>query len=150
MNHQIIKKSKGFNKLMKPNIRLQRAKMGSIGLILLILTGLSGCGSPGATKIDDDTFYQMEADVTAVANSPVADAAPLEIKGIQEKLQMAKKAKADRDRRIEAQLTEQIYADIKLAKLRAELKQKNNDLLDLRDQVSSAQVYLMELKERLQ
>lgn len=125
-------------------------KMGSMGLILLVLTGLTGCGSPGATKIDDDSFYQMETDVAAVANSPVADAAPLEIKGIQEKLQMAKKAKADRDRRTEAQLTEQIYADIKLAKKRAELKQKNNELLELRDQVSSAQVYLMELKERLQ
>ncbi|WP_223788919.1 hypothetical protein [Marinicella meishanensis] len=135
---------------MKPNIRLQTTKTGSLALILLILTGLSGCGSPGATKIDDDTFYQLEADVAAVANSAVADAAPLEIKGIQEKLQLAKKAKADRDRRTEAQLTEQIYADIQLAKKRAELKQKNNDLLDLRDQVSSAQVYLMELKERLQ
>ncbi|WP_133566526.1 hypothetical protein [Marinicella litoralis] len=83
-------------------------------------------------------------------SSPVADAAPLEIKFIQEKLQLAKKAKADRKKKLEAQYTEQIYADIEIAKLRAELNQLNDVLLNKRDQVSSAQVYLSELLERMQ
>ncbi len=149
MKHQIINKSKALNKLMKPFISLEMKKKAQFTLILAVLTVLSGCGSPGATKIDDNTFYQLEADVQSVVNSSVADAAPLEIKGIQQKLQMAKKAKADRDRRLESHYTEQIYADIKVAKLRAELNMKNNTLLDKRDQVSSAQVYLLELEERL-
>ncbi|MCX7553539.1 hypothetical protein OS175_06580 [Marinicella sp. S1101] len=114
------------------------------------MTLLSGCGSPGGTKIDDDSFFKLESDVAAVVNSPVADAAPLEIKFIKEKLQLAKKAKADRKRKLEAQYTAQIYADIEVAKLRATLNRKNNELLDKRDQVSAAQVYLLELQERLQ
>ncbi len=118
-------------------------------LYLAILTVLSGCGSTGGTKIDDNTYYQLEEDVAAVINSPVSNAAPLEIKFIKEKLQLAKQAKAERKRKLEAQYTAQIYADIEIAKLRAELNRKNNELLDKRDQVSAAQVYLMELQERL-
>ena len=150
MKLQIINKSRALNKLIKPFISLKSRKKQHSILLLAFLTLLSGCGSPGGTKIDDNTFYQLEADVAAVASSDVANAAPLEIKFIKEKLQLAKKAKADRDRRLEARLTEQIYADIELARLRAQLNQQNNELLDKRDQVSSAQVYLLELKEQLQ
>ncbi len=143
-------KSKGLNKLMKPIINLQMKKIHHYLMVLTFLTVLSGCGSPGGTKIDDNTFYQLEQDVQQILNSSIADAAPLEMKFIREKLQLAKKAKADRDRRSEAQYTTQIYADIEVAKLRAELNNKNNELLDRRDQLSAAQVYLAELKERLQ
>lgn len=143
-------KSKGLNKLMKPIINLQAKKIHHFLLVCAFLTTLSGCGSPGGTKIDDNTFYQLEQDVQQVLNSAVADAAPLEMKFIREKLQLAKKAKAERDRRSESQYTQQIYADIEIAKLRAELNQKNNELLDRRDQLSAAQVYLAELQERLQ
>lgn len=149
MKHQIINKSKAFNKLMKPFINPESRNIHLLLVILTFLTLLTACGSPGSTKIDDDTFYQLEQDVADLVNSNVADAAPLEIKFIQEKLVMTKKAKADRDRRLEAQYTEQIYADIQIAKLRAELNKKNDELLNKRDQVSSAQVYLLELKERL-
>ncbi len=150
MKKQIINKSRAFNKLIKPFRSLYAVKTQLIVLILAFLTVLSGCGSPGATKIDDNTFYQLEADVAALINSPMADAAPLEIKFIQQKLQLAKQAKAERKRGLEAQYTEQIYADIEIVKLRAELNQKNNQLLNKRDQVSAAQVYLLELQERLQ
>lgn len=150
MKKQIINKSTAFNKLIKPFIKPDAIKTRFLMVNLAFLTLLSACGSPGGTKIDDDTYYQLENDVSAVVNSPVADAAPLEIKFIKEKLQLAKKAKADRNRKLEAQFTEQIYADINTAILRAELNQKNNLLLDKRDQVSAAQVYLHELQERLQ
>lgn len=149
MKKQIISKSKAFNKLMKAFMTLDATKKQVLLLNLAFLTVLSGCGSPGATKIGDNSFQQLQQDVDAVVNSSVADAAPLEIKFIREKLQLAKKAKADRDRKLEAQYTEQIYADIEIAKLRAELNQKNNQLLNKRDQVSAAQVYLLELQERL-
>jgi uncharacterized small protein (DUF1192 family) len=102
------------------------------------------------TKIDEDSYYQLEQDVTAILNSPVADAAPLEMKFIKDKLQLAKKAKADKKRSLEAQITEQIYADIKIANMRTELNRLNNELLNKRDQVSAAQLYLAELQERLQ
>lgn len=150
MNTQIINKSKALNKLIKVFISQNKVKTHLIVLNLSVLTILTGCGSPGATKIDDNTYYQLESDVAALRNSPIADAAPLELKFIQEKLLLAKKAKADRKRGLEAQYTEQIYADIEIAKLRAELNQKNNELLNKRDQVSAAQVYYMELQERLQ
>ncbi len=150
MKKQIISKSKAFNKLIKAFIGSNQLKTTLIVMNLAFLTVLSGCGSPGATKIDDNTYYQLESDVAAIINSKVADAAPLEIKFIKEKLRLAKQAKAEKKRSLEAQYTEQIYADIATAKLRAELNQKNNQLLDKRDQVSAAQVYLMELKERLQ
>jgi outer membrane murein-binding lipoprotein Lpp len=117
---------------------------------MLSLTILGGCGSTGSLQVDDNTYYQLEADVQNVLASPVADAAPLEMKFIREKLVAAKEAKANRKRKLEAQLTEQIYADIKIARMRAELNQLNNELLDKRDQVSAAQLYLAELKERLQ
>lgn len=150
MKLQIINKSKAFNKLVMPFKSSYSVKTQLMVLILAFLTVLSGCGSPGATKIDDNTYYQMEADVTALINSSMADAAPLEIKFIQQKLQLAKQAKAERKRSLEAQYTEQIYADIEIVKLRAELNQKNNELLNKRDQVSAAQVYLLELQGRLQ
>ncbi len=150
MKKQIINKSKAFNKLVKVFISPNRVKIHVIALNLAFLTILSGCGSPGATKIDDNTYGQLESDVAALINSSVADAAPLEIKFIQEKLQLVQQAKADRKRGLEAQYTEQIYADIQIAKLRAELNHKNNELLNKRDQVSAAQVYQMELQERLQ
>jgi len=150
MKKQIINKSKAFNKLIKVFISPNKVKIHLILLNLALLTILSGCGSPGATKIDDNTYAQLESDVTALMNTSVADAAPLEIKFIQEKLRLAKQAKADRKKSLETQYTEQIYADIKIAKLRSELNQKNNELLNKRDQVSAAQVYQMELQERLQ
>ena len=149
MKIQIINKSKAFNKLIKAFISPDKAKIQFIVLNLVFLTVITGCGSPGATKIDDNTYYQLENEVAALINSPVADAAPLEIKFIQEKLQLAKQAKAERKRSLEAQFTEQIHADIEIAKLRTELNQKNNDLLNKRDQVSAGQVYLMELQGRL-
>lgn len=135
---------------MKTNINKLTTILAQISLILVTVTLLSSCGSPGLTKIDDDTYYQLESDVQQVLASEVADAAPLEMKFIQEKLALAKKAKAERDRKVEAQLTEQIYADIEIAKLRAELNQLNDELLEKRDQISAAQFYLSELKERLQ
>ena len=149
MNKQIINKSKAFNKLIKVFINQNKVKAHLIVLNLSVLTILAGCGSPVTTKIDDNTYFQLENDVAALRNSTLADAAPLEMKFIQEKLKLAKQAKADRDRGLEAQYTEQIYADIEIAKLRAELNQKNNELPNKRDQVSAAQVYYMELQERL-
>ena len=119
-------------------------------LTVLVLTTFSGVGFTKKFKIDKNTYFKLEQDVSEIMSSPVADAAPLEIKFIQEKLQLAKKAKADRKKKLEAQYTEQIYADIEIAKLRAELNQLNNVLLDKRDQVSAAQVYLNELLERIQ
>ncbi|VAW48132.1 hypothetical protein MNBD_GAMMA02-1288 [hydrothermal vent metagenome] len=150
MKKQIISKSKAFNKLIKAFISRYEAKRHLIVLNLAFLAVITGCGSPGATKIDDNSYYQLEDEVAVLINSSVADAAPLEMKFIQQKLQLAKQAKADRKRGLEAQYTEQIHADIKIAKLRAELNQKNNQLLNKRDQVSAAQVYQMELQERLQ
>ncbi|MFC3193502.1 DUF4398 domain-containing protein [Marinicella sediminis] len=135
---------------MKRNIIKFHPKSTSTAVLLLLLTMIGGCGSTGTIQIDEDTFYQLEADVQNVLASPVADAAPLEMKFIKEKLVLAKEAKASRKRKLEAQLTEQIYADIKIARMRAELNQLNNELLDKRDQVSAARLYLSELQERLQ
>ncbi len=143
-------KSNSLNKLMKRNIIKFHPKSTSTAVLLLLLTMIGGCGSTGTIQIDEDTFYQLEADVQNVLASPVADAAPLEMKFIKEKLVLAKEAKASRKRKLEAQLTEQIYADIKIARMRAELNQLNNELLDKRDQVSAARLYLSELQERLQ
>ena len=143
-------KSNSLNKLMKLNITSFPLKSGQSWVIVLLLTLLTACGSPGVTKIDEDSYYQLEQDVNAILNSAVADAAPLEMKFIKEKLQLAKKAKADKKRSLEAQITEQIYADIKIANMRTELNQLNHELLNKRDQVSAAQLYLAELQERLQ
>lgn len=149
MKNQIINKSTAINKLFKSISSHNGVKTRVLTLNLAFLTLLTACGSPGGTKIDDNTYFQLENDVAAVVNSPVADAAPLEIKFIKEKLQLAKKAKAEKNRKLEAQYTEQIYADINTAVLRAELNEKNNLLLDKRDQVSAAQVYYHELQEKL-
>ncbi len=143
-------KSNSLNKLMKLIIN-KIAPNSSVQLLtVLVLTTFSGVGFTKKFKIDKNTYFKLEQDVSEIMSSPVADAAPLEIKFIQEKLQLAKKAKADRKKKLEAQYTEQIYADIEIAKLRAELNQLNNVLLDKRDQVSAAQVYLNELLERIQ
>lgn len=116
---------------------------------MMLMSLFSEKGSAAGYKIDKNSYFKLEADVAKIINSPVADAAPLEIKFIKEKLQLAKKAKANRKKKLEAQYTEQIYADIEIAKMRAELNQLNNLLLDKRDQVSAAQAYLAGLKERL-
>ncbi len=143
-------KSNSLNKLMKLIINKIVPNSSVQLLTVLVLTTFSGVGFTKKFKIDKNTYFKLEQDVSEIMSSPVADAAPLEIKFIQEKLQLAKKAKADRKKKLEAQYTEQIYADIEIAKLRAELNQLNNVLLDKRDQVSAAQVYLNELLERIQ
>lgn len=142
-------KSNSLNKLMKQIINNLTTNNSLLLLIVLILTTFSGVGLAQKYKIDKNTYYKLEEDVKQIMSSPVADAAPLELKFIQEKLQLAKKAKADRKKKLEAQYTEQIYADIETAKLRAELNQLNDVLLNKRDQVSAAQVYLSELLGRI-
>lgn len=148
--YQIINKSKAFNKLIKLNMSIESTKSLTFVLSVVVLTMLSGCGSPGGTKNGIDAFAELERDVTALINSSVADSAPLEIKFIKEKLQLAKQAKADKKRKLESQYMAQIYSDMEIARLRAELNKKNNQLLNRRDQVSAAQAFLMELKERMQ
>ena len=63
-------------------------------LLLAFLSTLIACSPPTVVEINDNTYYQLEEQVEAVKNSQVADAAPLEMKFITEKLQRAKKAKA--------------------------------------------------------
>ncbi|MCB1581873.1 MAG: DUF4398 domain-containing protein [Marinicella sp.] len=118
-------------------------------VMISLLTFISFNGLAKKFKVDKNTYFELEGAVNAVLASPVADSAPLEMKFIKEKLTLAKQAKADRDRKLEAQYTEQIYADIEIAKLRAELNQLNDVLLNKRDQVSEAQLYLKELQDRL-
>ncbi len=100
-------------------------------------------------KYDKEGYFKLEAKVQALMASPVASAAPLEMKFIREKMVLAKAAKADRKRKLEMQITEQIEAEIQIAHLRSELNQLNAELLNKRDQVSAGEVYLLELKEQL-
>lgn len=142
-------KSNSLNKLMKPFINRFSINSTITVLVVLLLTLISSSGLSKKFKVDKNTYFELEAAVNEIMASPVADSAPLEMKFIQEKLQLAKKAKADRERKLEAEYTQQIYADMEIAKLRAELNQLNDVLLDKREQVSEAQVYLAELQERL-
>lgn len=100
-------------------------------------------------KYDKEGYFKLEAKVQALMASPVANAAPLEMKFIREKMVLAKAAKADRKRKLEMQITEQIEAEIQIAHLRSELNQLNAELLNKRDQISASEVYLLELKEQL-
>ncbi len=138
-----------FDKLMKQNITQTTKTILKPLLLLMIVTGLVACMPVTTVPVDDNTFYKLQVEVDTVKNSPVADAAPLEMKFITDKLQLAKKAKADGDKRVEARYTEQIRADIKIAKLRAELNKLNQQLLNKRDELSAARVYLSELEEQL-
>lgn len=138
-----------FNKLMQQNITQTLKITLKLGLMLSFVTGLVACMPTTTVPIDDNTFYQLQTEVKAVKNSPVADAAPLELKFITDKLQLAKKAKAEGDIREEARYTEQIRADIEVAKLRAELNGLNQQLLNKRDELSAARAYLDELREQL-
>lgn len=116
---------------------------------LLIVTFLVACAPPTVVEITDNTYYQLQQEVEDVKNSPVADAAPLEMKFITEKLQAAKKAKANGEKREEARLTQQIRADIVIARLRADVNALNQTLLDKRDELSAARVYLQQLEAQL-
>lgn len=118
-------------------------------LVLVMTLCIQGFDAEARKKYDKEGFFKLEAKVNALLNSPVADAAPLEIKFIKEKMVLAKNAKADKKKKLEMQLTEQIEAEIEIAKLRSELNQLNADLLNKRDQLSAGQVYLLDLKEQL-
>ncbi|MCX7544829.1 DUF4398 domain-containing protein [Marinicella gelatinilytica] len=113
------------------------------------MTFLVGCAPPTVIEITDNTFYQLQQEVEDVKNSQVANAAPLEMKFITEKLQNAKRAKANGDVREEARLTQQIRADIEIARLRAEVNRLNQSLLEKRDELSAARVYLQQLESQL-
>ncbi len=119
------------------------------GLLLALVGTLVACAPPTVIEITDNTYYQLEQEVEAVKNSEVADAAPLEMKFITEKLQRAKQAKARGDKREEARLTQQIRSDIELAKLRAKVNRMNQQLLEKRDELSAARVYLQQLEAQL-
>jgi len=134
---------------MKQNMTIKPLKYLKITLLISILTLLIGCAPPTVVEITDNTYYQLKEEVDAVKNSPVADAAPLEMKFITEKLQAAKRAKANGEKREEARLTQQIRSDIEVAKLRAEVNQLNQQLLEKRDELSAARVYLQQLEAQL-
>lgn len=102
-----------------------------------------------AKKYDKNSYFELEADVQALMASEVANAAPLEIKFIKEKMVLAKKAKAEKKKKLEGQLTEQIRAEMSIAQLRAEVNRLNAELLNKRDQISASEVYLLDLKEQL-
>lgn len=116
---------------------------------LIIVTLMVGCAPPTVIEINDNTFYQLQQEVESIKNSDVADAAPLEMKFITEKLQRAKQAKANGDKREEARLTQQIRADMTIARLRAKVNKLNQTLLEKRDELSAARVYLQELEAQL-
>ncbi|GAA4819201.1 hypothetical protein GCM10011365_10290 [Marinicella pacifica] len=118
-------------------------------LLLAFLSTLIACSPPTVVEINDNTYYQLEEQVEAVKNSQVADAAPLEMKFITEKLQRAKKAKAMGEKREEARLTQQIRSDIEVARLRAKVNRMNQALLEKRDELSAARVYLQQLEAQL-
>ena len=59
------------------------------------------------------------------------------------------KAKANGEKREEARLTQQIRADIVIARLRADVNALNQTLLDKRDELSAARVYLQQLEAQL-
>lgn len=114
--------------------------------LLCILT-LSGCGSQ--VKPERDEFLVLEQQIQSLLHSPVADAAPLEMKFIQQKMELARQAGANKKRKLEATYLAEVKADIKVAQLRTELNQLNDQLLDKREKVSAAEVYLLDLKEQL-
>ncbi len=137
-----VKPDSAINGVFKPN---SLKFMLSVATMLLILT-VNG----QAAKYDKNSYFQLEADVQALIASPVADAAPLEIKFIKEKMVFAKKAKAEKKKKLEGQLTEQIRAEMKIAHLRAEVNNLNAELLNKRDLISASEVYILDLKEQLQ
>ena len=134
---------------MKQNMTHKPLKTLKIVLFFAPLTLLVACAPPTVIEITDNTYYQLAEQVEAVKNSAVADAAPLEMKFISEKLQAAKRAKANGDLREEARLTQQIRSDIQVAKLRARVNQLNQTLLEKRDELSAARVYLQQLEAQL-
>jgi len=138
-----------FNKLMKQNMTYKVLKYLKNGLFLSLFALLAACAPPTVVEITDETYYQLMEEVEAVKGSAVADAAPLEMKFITEKLQAAKRAKANGNKREEARLTQQIRSDIEVAKLRAKVNQLNQELLEKRDDLSAARVYLQQLEAQL-
>jgi len=117
----------------------------TIALFVTIL--VTGCGPN--TKPSEDALFEIETRYQNVLNSPMANAAPVEMKFIKEKLALAKQAKSDRDNRTVSQLIEQIKGDLKIAKIRAKVNEQNNRLLNQRELVSETQMHLLELKEQL-
>jgi hypothetical protein len=134
---------------MKQNMMTKPLQSLKKALLLAFLSTLIACSPPTVVEINDNTYYQLEEQVEAVKNSQVADAAPLEMKFITEKLQRAKKAKAMGEKREEARLTQQIRSDIEVARLRAKVNRMNQALLEKRDELSAARVYLQQLEAQL-
>ncbi|MCF6301042.1 MAG: DUF4398 domain-containing protein [Proteobacteria bacterium] len=117
-------------------------------MITLLVTFLvTACGSN--TKPSEDALFEIETRYQNTLNSPVANAAPVEMKFIKEKLALAKQAKADRDNSSVFQLIEQIKGDLTIAKMRAKVNKQNNKLLNQRELISETQMHLLELKEQL-
>ncbi|WP_154223615.1 hypothetical protein [Marinicella rhabdoformis] len=112
--------------------------------LLLLMTTLGQ-----AARYDKEAFFKLEAEVQALIASPTADAAPLEVKFIKEKMVLAKKAKAEKKKKLEGQLSEQIRAEMKIAQLRADVNALNAELLNKREQISASEVYLLDLKGQL-
>ena len=151
-SQQIIMKSISLDKqvkavtALKPVFFAKSARIISFSASLLLF--LTSMGH--AAKYDKEAFFKLEADVQALVASATADAAPLEIKFIKEKMVLAKKAKAEKKKKLEAQLSAQIRAEMKIAQLRADVNALNAELLNKRDQISASEVYILDLEEQLQ
>ncbi len=131
-------------------LNTKSSKIPGLLLTSVVCVALIASQSALAAKKQHDNYAEVAAMVKALEQSEDTDSAPVEMKFIHEKLALAASAIEDRKHKDAEKLLEQIRSDIQVVKLRAQVNQLNDELLDALDRVSAAQSQLHLLQERLQ
>lgn len=118
-------------------------------LLCSLFAFLTLCACGPQLKPEQDELLVLQQKIQNMLNSSVADAAPLEMKFVQQKMALAQQARTDKKRKLEAAYIDEVKAEIKVAQLRNDLNRLNDELLNKRDKASAAEVYLLDLKEQL-
>ena len=116
-------------------------------LVALLLGLLTGCGA--GVKPDQNKYQAIRQQVLDAQAQGLSDAAPVEMKFIQEKLAAAELAMQHGDNTQANALLREIEVDLETARLRARVNKLNRELEAAKQRNARAEQQLSELQEAL-
>jgi len=118
------------------------------GLLVLVLPGLlTACGA--GVRPDPHKYQAIRQEVLDAQAQGLSDAAPVEMKFIQQKLAAAELAMQNSDAKQANRLIQEIEVDLETARLRARVNQLNRELEAAKQRNARAEQQLSVLQEAL-
>lgn len=124
----------------------RRRRFFYAGVLGFVCLALAACGG---VRPDPQHFDRVKQEVLAAQAEGLVDAAPVEMRFVQQKLAAAELALQHGDGKQADTLLREIEVDLETARLRARVNRLNSDLEAAKRRNAQAQQQLMELQEAL-